>query len=193
MPFVEAIQAAGVEEQNAVRPLLTIREPVRLGNEECWIEARPASPGKTVIQYELDYGSGNPIGRQSLEVLLSPRFFSRSLAASRTFLLQHEAAALQARGLGKRTTFSDLLIFDSDGPVDNELRYPDECVRHKILDMVGDLASGRLRPDWSFVRSSQLTSAERRHGPRAGRIASCVEKSGIVASSIVFLCEARSN
>ena len=113
MPFVEAIQLAGAEEQNAVRPSLTIREPLRLGNEECWIEARPSSPGKTVIQYELDYGSGNPIGRQSLEVLLSPRYFARSLAASRTFLLQHEAAALQAQGLGKRTTFSDLLIFDS--------------------------------------------------------------------------------
>ena len=48
-----------------------------------------------ILQYELDYGGGNPIGRQSLEILLSPRFFHLNLAPSRTFLLQPEALALQ--------------------------------------------------------------------------------------------------
>jgi UDP-3-O-[3-hydroxymyristoyl] N-acetylglucosamine deacetylase len=138
--FAEAIRRAGTIAQGALRELFVVREVLRLGNEECWIEARPAAGGKTIIQYDLDYGSGNPIGRQSLEVTLAPRFFELSLAPARTFMLQHEAAALQSRGLGQRTTFNDLLIFDGDGPIGNALRFPDECVRHKILDMVGDLA-----------------------------------------------------
>jgi len=140
LAFVAAIQQAGIVEQNVPRDLFVVRQALRLGNDECWIEARPVAGGKTVIHYELDYGSGSPIGRQSLEVTLSPRFFHVSLASSRTFLLQREAAALQERGLGQRTTFNDLLIFDADGPIGNALRFPDECVRHKILDMVGDLA-----------------------------------------------------
>jgi UDP-3-O-[3-hydroxymyristoyl] N-acetylglucosamine deacetylase len=138
--FVQAIQQAGIVEQEAPRQFFVVRNVLRLGTEECWIEARPAAGDKTVIQYELDYGSGNPIGRQSLEVTLSPRYFHLSLAASRTFMLQREAAALRDQGLGQRTTFNDLLVFDADGPIGNSLRFPDECVRHKILDMVGDLA-----------------------------------------------------
>ncbi len=135
---------------------------MRLGDEECWIEARPAADGKTIIHYELDYGSGNPIGRQSLEVSLAPRFFHISLASSRTFMLQREAAALQARGLGQRTTFNDLLIFDADGPIGNALRFPDECVRHKILDMVGDLALAGCDLVGHFVayRSGHRLNAE---------------------------------
>ena len=92
-----------------------------------------------VLRYELDYGGG-PIGRQSLEVSLSPRHFHINLAPSRTFLLESEALAIQARGLGRRATFRDLLVFGPRGPIDNQLRFPDECVRHKMVDMVGDLA-----------------------------------------------------
>ena len=140
LPFVRALQGAGIVEQDAPRRVIWIRRAIRLGDDKSWIEARPSSSGGTTIQYELDYGSGNPIGRQSLEILLSPRFFPLNLAPSRTFLLEREAAALQAQGLGLRATFDDLLVFDAAGPINNSLRFPDECVRHKILDMIGDLA-----------------------------------------------------
>ncbi len=140
LAFVTAIQEVGIVEQNAPRNLLVVRQAVRLGSDDCWIEAHPASGGKTIIHYDLDYGVGNAIGRQSLEVTLSPRYFHVSLAPSRTFMLQREATALLAQGLGQTATVNDLLIFDSDGPIGNALRFPDECVRHKILDMVGDFA-----------------------------------------------------
>ena len=160
--FVEAFQKVGIVEQDAPREVRVLRQVLRMGNEECWIEARPAAGDKTVIQYELDYGSGNPIGRQSLEVTLSPRHFHKSLAASRTFILQHEAAAMQEQGFGKRTAFNDLLVFDSDGPIGNSLRFPDECVRHKILDMVGDFALAGCDLVGRFVafRSGHRLNAE---------------------------------
>lgn len=140
LPFVEILQAGGVVEQDAPRPQLVIDRVIRLGDQESWIEAQPCSSGKRIISYELDYGSGGPIGRQSLEISLSPRYFQVNLAPSRTFVLESEAAEIKARGLGQRATFRDLLVFGPTGPIDNQLRFPDECVRHKMVDMVGDLA-----------------------------------------------------
>jgi UDP-3-O-[3-hydroxymyristoyl] N-acetylglucosamine deacetylase len=140
LPFVEAIRAVGVVQQDAVRRRHVIGRAIRLGNPESWIEARPCCSGQTILKYELDYGSGNPIGRQSLEVSLSPRHFHMNLAPSRTFMLEAEASAMKAQGLGLRTTCKDLLVFGNRGPIDNQLRFPDECVRHKLADMVGDLA-----------------------------------------------------
>jgi UDP-3-O-[3-hydroxymyristoyl] N-acetylglucosamine deacetylase len=140
LPFVQALEAAGAVWQKGLRRACVVRQVIRLGDAESWIEARPCNSGKTVLRYDLDYGSGSPIGRQSLEMSLAPKFFHLNLAPSRTFMLEAEAAALQARGLGRRATCKDLLVFGSAGPIENELRFPDECVRHKLVDMVGDLA-----------------------------------------------------
>ena len=140
LPFVEAIRAVGIAEQDAVRGQCVISRTIHLGNRESWIEARPCCSGKAILQYELDFGAGNPIGRQSLEISLSPRHFHMNLAPSRTFMLESEAVAMKARGLGQRATYKDLLVFGNRGPIDNQLRFPDECVRHKLADMVGDLA-----------------------------------------------------
>lgn len=140
MPFVEALQNVGIVEQDAPRQRLVVDRVVRFGNQESWIEARPCSSGKSIIRYELDYGGGSSIGRQSLEISLSPRHFHLNLAPSRTFLLESEAEAIKAQGLGQRATFHDLLVFGPRGLIDNQLRFPDECVRHKMVDMIGDLA-----------------------------------------------------
>jgi UDP-3-O-acyl N-acetylglucosamine deacetylase len=162
LPFVEVLRAAGSAEQNAVRRREVIRRAIRVGNGESWIEARPCQSSKTILRYELDYGSGNPIGRQSLEVSLSPRHFHMNLAPSRTFMLEAEAAAMKAQGLGPRATCRDLLVFGSQGPIDNQLRFPDECVRHKLADMVGDLAlTGRdLVGRFVAFRSGHRLNAE---------------------------------
>lgn len=140
LPFVEVLQAVGAVEQNARRCRKIVRRALRVGDENSWVEARPCCSGKMVLRYELDYGSGSSIGRQSLEVSLSPRHFHISLAPSRTFLLESEAESLKSLGLGQRATCHDLLVFGPRGPIDNVLRFPDECVRHKMVDMVGDLA-----------------------------------------------------
>ena len=162
LPFVQVLTAAGIVEQPAPRRRKVIRRTVRVGDGESWIEARPCCSGKMVLRYDLDYGSGSSIGRQSLEVSLSPRHFHINLAPSRTFLLQSEADAIKAQGLGQRATCKDLLIFGPRGPIDNELRFPDECVRHKMVDMVGDLALAGCDLIGRFVayRSGHRRNAE---------------------------------
>jgi UDP-3-O-[3-hydroxymyristoyl] N-acetylglucosamine deacetylase len=141
LAFVEALDSAGVVVQDAPRTCLVIGEVTRLGNEEGWIEARPASRQEFSVKFRLDYAATAPaIGRQTLEMAITPQSFRDELASSRTFLLEQEAQWLLDQGLGTRVTKKDLLIFDEEGPIENELRHEDECVRHKMLDLVGDLA-----------------------------------------------------
>jgi UDP-3-O-acyl N-acetylglucosamine deacetylase len=140
LPFVEALDQAGIVEQPAPRPRLVVRNITRLGNDDSWVEARPSTGGALTVKFRLDYGTGNAIGRQTLQLAVTPDSLRRELAGSRTFVLEEEAEWLVSRGLGKRATYQNVLVFDKNGPVDNELRYRDECVRHKALDLVGDLA-----------------------------------------------------
>jgi UDP-3-O-acyl N-acetylglucosamine deacetylase len=160
-PFVEALLAAGTCVQPAARPALVVREVARLGNEESWIEARPSSGGLS-LKFHLDYGLDSPIGRQTLTLPVTPDSFRRELAPARTFLLRSEAEWLQAQGLGRRATCQDLLVFDAAGPVDNTLRFRDECVRHKALDLVGDLGLAGCDLVGHFVayRSGHRLNAE---------------------------------
>jgi UDP-3-O-acyl N-acetylglucosamine deacetylase len=138
--FVEALDSAGIVVQASIRPQLIVREITRLGDDECWIEARPARAAEFTVRYRIDYGTQGGIGRQTLQLPINPTSFRQDLASARTFMLKEEADWLLAQGLGQRATPADLLVFDSTGPIDNELRFRDECARHKVLDLVGDFA-----------------------------------------------------
>jgi UDP-3-O-acyl N-acetylglucosamine deacetylase len=138
--FVEVLEAVGIVELPAPRPCLVVRKITRLGDADCWIEARPAPRGGLTLSYQLDYGYHSPIPRQSVCLETDPAMFREQMASSRTFMLQHEADTLIAQGWGSRVTPRDLLVFGPGGPIDNVLRFPDECARHKALDMLGDLA-----------------------------------------------------
>lgn len=138
--FVEALNAAGIVEQGAPVRRIVVDRPIRVGDEAKWIEARPAPRGGLSISFELDYGSQAPIGKQSYAVDITPEKFHSELAPCRTFIMQDVAQAMLDQGLGRRVSPRDLLIIGPDGPVDNKLQFPDECVRHKVLDVVGDLA-----------------------------------------------------
>jgi UDP-3-O-[3-hydroxymyristoyl] N-acetylglucosamine deacetylase len=117
-----------------------VAKTTRVGGPDCWVEASPPKTEHMTVRYHLDYGRDNPIGRETIELAITPESFLHELAPARTFLLQHEANWLRAQGLGTRATYRDLLVFDDRGPIDNQLRFEDECVRHKTLDLVGDLA-----------------------------------------------------
>ncbi len=138
--FVEALNAAGTVELDRERDTLVIDRPITVREGAATLTAHPGDGEGLVLSYQLDYGPQTPIGAQSLFVDISPETFRRELAPSRTFLLEVEADALRQAGIGSRTSVADLLVFGSSGVIGNALRYPDECVRHKILDMLGDLA-----------------------------------------------------
>jgi UDP-3-O-acyl N-acetylglucosamine deacetylase len=140
LPFVEALDAAGTAQQASLRPAITIRDATWLGNQESWIEVEPALSGGLTIDYRLDYGRQHPIPQQSLSLAVTPETFREQIAPARTFLTMEEAEWLLAQGLGTRASTQDLLVFNDEGPVGNTLRFADECVRHKILDVVGDFA-----------------------------------------------------
>lgn len=138
--FVDALDMAGVVIQSSPTRPLVVQQTVRVGDSHKWVEAQPTTTGGLSIEFHLDYGPGNAIGRQSFAAEISPEQFRYELAAARTFVLREEADALVSMGKGTRVTTQDLLIFDEAGPMHNPLRFPDECVRHKVLDAVGDLA-----------------------------------------------------
>jgi UDP-3-O-[3-hydroxymyristoyl] N-acetylglucosamine deacetylase/3-hydroxyacyl-[acyl-carrier-protein] dehydratase len=140
LAFVEAVSEAGVVEQERPRAMLAIDRPITVRDGKATLTAYPGDGERLVLTYNLDYGPKTPIGAQSRFVEVSPESFRQELATSRTFLLEAEAKALRDAGIGRRTTEADLLVFGPAGPINNELRFPDEPVRHKILDMMGDLA-----------------------------------------------------
>jgi UDP-3-O-acyl N-acetylglucosamine deacetylase len=138
--IVEAIDKAGIEQQPAPAKRIVISEVTRVGDDDSWVEARPHKLDCLSLRYRLDYGPECPIGRETIDIKVSPKSFRSELATARTFLLEEEANWLRSRGLGTRVTNQDLLIFGPTGLIDNTLRFENECVRHKALDLVGDLA-----------------------------------------------------
>lgn len=137
--FVDRLLEAGTVEQGEPRRPFVVRRSVCVKGSGAVLAAYPGPPGRLLVSYVLDYGPASPIGLQSRAVDVNSDSFRYELAASRTFLLVEEAEQLRSQGIGTRVGYRDLLIFGPDGVVDNKLRYEDECVRHKILDMVGDL------------------------------------------------------
>lgn len=137
--FVEALLGARIVRQESPRRQLFVSDLVEVRDAHGWIRAEPDF-GRFSIEYNLDYSDQPAIGRQSFRIELSPRSFVEQLAPARTFVLKSEVDWFRAQGFGRRTRYQDLLVFDDAGPIENSLRFADECVRHKTLDVVGDLA-----------------------------------------------------
>jgi UDP-3-O-[3-hydroxymyristoyl] N-acetylglucosamine deacetylase len=139
---VTALLEAGIVEQAAPRDILVVQGEHRVTGERdgSEISAQSVLRRSLVITYELDYGPRSPIRPQLLSFEFSPELFVTNFAFARTFVLEAEALALRAQGYGTRVSERDLLIFGPDGVIGNELRAWDECVRHKVLDCIGDFA-----------------------------------------------------
>jgi len=100
----------------------------------------PSSPDVGSVTYELSYGLDAPIADQEHTAILTPDHFYEHISNARTFVMESEISALQQMGYGKHLTAKDIVVVGESGIVDNELRYPDEAARHKVLDCIGDLA-----------------------------------------------------
>jgi UDP-3-O-acyl N-acetylglucosamine deacetylase len=136
-PFVEALQQAGIVEQDAELKPLIIRKPVQVSFEGATLAALPGPTDRLDVIY--DFEAPAPVGRQTISFGLGNDDFVSKLAPARTFIFENEANQLRAAGLGKHLTPRELLVISRDGPIDNQFRFSDECARHKALDLIGDL------------------------------------------------------
>jgi UDP-3-O-[3-hydroxymyristoyl] N-acetylglucosamine deacetylase/3-hydroxyacyl-[acyl-carrier-protein] dehydratase len=134
--FLEVLDKAGVIEQEKEQRYYSIKEPILVEEDGSTIIALPSSELK--ISYILDYDHVL-IKTEFLEVNINPGVFRRELASARTFCLEEEANGLQDQGLGLGANYENTLVVGKNGVIKNKLRYPDEFVRHKILDLMGDL------------------------------------------------------
>jgi UDP-3-O-[3-hydroxymyristoyl] N-acetylglucosamine deacetylase / 3-hydroxyacyl-[acyl-carrier-protein] dehydratase len=136
-PFVEILSDAGVSEQDAPLAPLIIKRPIQVSVGDATLAALPGPTDHLEIIY--DFEAGPPVGRQTISFHLGDDDFANQLAPARTFVFENEAKELQSRGMGKHLSPKDLLVISSTGPIDNAFRFPDECARHKVLDLLGDL------------------------------------------------------
>ncbi|MFC1808802.1 UDP-3-O-acyl-N-acetylglucosamine deacetylase [Candidatus Omnitrophota bacterium] len=137
--YCDIIEEVGVVEQDALRKVCRVEEHVSFGDEnsKASIEVVPCDTFK--ISYTLNYDSEN-IDDQHFDIEIERESFYRELSSARTFCLKEEAEALRQAGYGKGATFENTLVFEKNQPIQNTLRYPDEAVRHKILDVIGDFS-----------------------------------------------------
>jgi len=134
--FFEAFMKTGIEEQSAAREFVNIKSPIWVEDKESFLGVFPSSGFK--VSYVLEYPA-RAIGRQFFSGAVTPEVFRREIAPARTFCLKQEAQALLKQGYGKGADLENTLVMDEEGPMDNVLRFPDEPVRHKVLDLIGDL------------------------------------------------------
>ncbi len=140
LAYALALDEAGITPLRSRRQTLRVERTMRLGEGPQWISIEPTSSDSLDLEYRLDYGPGSPIGSATCATKINEDAFYHRLAPARTFITLREAEQLQEKGLAKHVTTRDLLVFDQDGPIDNSLRFSDECARHKALDLLGDLA-----------------------------------------------------
>jgi UDP-3-O-[3-hydroxymyristoyl] N-acetylglucosamine deacetylase len=142
-PFVAAIDQAGIVSQSAARRFIQVLKPVFVTIGDSFGELRPNANG---FRAEVEIDFANPvIGRQSYVLDLGPEQFRREISRARTFGLVNDVARLWSAGFALGASFENSVVFDDTRLLNAEgLRYADECVRHKVLDVIGDLALAGL-------------------------------------------------
>jgi UDP-3-O-[3-hydroxymyristoyl] N-acetylglucosamine deacetylase len=135
-PFVALLLSAGRERLNARRRALSIPYPIRVGSEGRWLQIVPSD--RLRVSYTLDH-EHPAIGTQVMSWTATERSFVEDFAPARTYGFLKDLGVIRKRGLAQGVSL-DNTIGVGDGGVLNGLRYRDEFVRHKVLDLVGDLA-----------------------------------------------------
>lgn len=136
-PFVDAIRRAGMVTQASPRRDLSLRRPVTLRQGERTILALPSADLR--ISYAIDF-SHPAIGYQAVTLRLDESVFAASIAPARTFCLLRDVRAMRDSGLARGGSLDNALVVGDDGVMNGQLRFRDEFVRHKVLDLIGDLA-----------------------------------------------------
>jgi UDP-3-O-[3-hydroxymyristoyl] N-acetylglucosamine deacetylase len=137
LPFVELIQKTGIRKQRRPRRYLKILREVEMREGNKFISVYPAD------SYSVSYSINFPhplIGKETFQVELSNGSYLKKIAGARTFGSREDEKAMRNMGLIRGATSENCIVLTRDGVENGPLRFPDEFVRHKVLDLVGDLA-----------------------------------------------------
>lgn len=139
-PFLQLIEQVGVKSQPAPRRYVKVLKTISVENNGSIARIEPAHELEIDVTIDFD---DKAIGRQNLEFVPDVRSFRERLAGARTFARKHEVEALQKAGLSKGGSLNNAIVVDGDKILNPEgLRFDDEFVRHKALDLLGDLYIG---------------------------------------------------
>ena len=136
MPFVELLESGGIVEQKAEAKVFRLEEPVFVRDGSATLVALPTDGDGLTLQYVASFDEPG-VESGSYQFELSPEIFREEIASARTFCLASEVEALQAAGLGKGATRENTVVL---GDADTVMRMEGEPVRHKMLDLIGDLS-----------------------------------------------------
>ncbi|MGO8756846.1 MAG: UDP-3-O-acyl-N-acetylglucosamine deacetylase [Terracidiphilus sp.] len=147
LPYVEAFRRAGIREQRRRREALRILHPVEVRDGDKFIGVYPGSGYR--ISYTIDFPA--PIGQQRTCVDLAAEMYGSEIAPARTFGYKADEKRLRDMGLIRGAGPDNAIILGAGGPENGPLRFPDEYVRHKVLDLIGDLALAGRRLEGEVV------------------------------------------
>lgn len=152
LPFVELIESAGIVDQGAEPAVLKICEPVWIADGSKYLLA---TPDERLKISELISFQHSLIGDEALSLVMDPETFKREIAPARTFCTSSEIEMIFSLGLGKGGTEDNVIVVYEDR-YSVPLRFEDEFVRHKVLDLIGDLSliGMRLIADVTAIKSS---------------------------------------
>ena len=139
--YVDSILDVGIVRQSAPKPCFRLHQTIEVNStsDSSRLVAREVQGNQLKMTYRLNYGN-SPIPIQEHSCRITPSTFTRELASARTFVMESEVEMLRQQGIGLRHSAKDVLVWNEEGVIDNELRFPNECARHKLLDCMGDFA-----------------------------------------------------
>ena len=167
LPYVEAFHRVGIREQRRRRETLRVLHPVEVREGDKFIGVYPGSGYR--ICYTIDFPA--PIGQQKTCVDLAAETYGSEIAGARTFGYKADESALRDMGLIRGASPENAIILGESGPENGPLRFPDEYVRHKVLDLIGDLALAGRRLEGHVVASAPATPCTPRLLPVCSRTA----------------------
>jgi UDP-3-O-[3-hydroxymyristoyl] N-acetylglucosamine deacetylase len=153
--FVEAIERVGRSNQHRPRTLVVVDRPMVFRDGDALLAVAPAEGLR--IRFAVDFAP--PVGAQFIDASIDARYYAREIAPARTFGYLHEVEALLSAGLARGGSLDNALVFAPDGPL-VPLRWPNEVVRHKVLDLIGDFA---LLGGWPQCDIVAIKSGHRLH------------------------------
>ncbi len=137
MPFVELIEAAGIRKLDRPATAIRMTRAIEVRDGEKWMRVEPAPTFS--VDYRISFD--NPIvGYQRYAGIIDPDVYRRAIAPARTFGFLKDVTYLKSHGLARGGSFTNCVVVDDRQVVSGALRFPDEFVRHKVLDLIGDLS-----------------------------------------------------